>query len=515
MNIKYLLLLLFFNLQLIKAQNEFIDTSFGTNAGYSLYQNGIYDLTFADIVDVNGYFYTSEININGDWFLSKFDSNGMIDSTFGVNGRMSIIDNDGWTINTFNRSSLMQTNDNKLFLITGSYSSNAPEKFKTVVTKINLDGTIDITYGINGKYISTLPLGFDLIGTHKTDTDEIIAIGYNTAIYPNDDTQKIIIIKITNQGILDNTFGDNGKIELSFQYQTDTPVQAIYKNQGIYILFNNPDVADAYMKKYNLDILNYDLNFGTNGTLEINNSISIEDATTFMLDNNDNIYAAGSMYNGNNLEFDLFIYKYSNNFPDSSFGNNGIVNFQLIPNTNSIAIPSSIKVENDKILLMGHSYNWDAQSYDKTFLAQFDLSNGAFDNNFGNEGIIINYLFDNLNMAYDYLNFNDTMITCGFCSSSIDSSHPCLVKYLKISKLSIDDYQVDNLIAYPNPIDDFLYFESKINVESVDVLDYTGKFIQSHPIYTNSLNLSYLPKGFYILKAKNSNGNFEVKVVKK
>ena len=511
---KILLLFLMLIFQFVKSQNEYIDTSFGNNAGYSLLTYSNYR-SFVDIVDIDGDFYTSGKYFNGDWFISKFDSNGILDPTFGTGGSITLVDNDGWTIDASNISSLTKTSDNKLFLITGSYPSSYPENYKTIVTKINLDGTTDNTYGTSGQYISNLPLGFKLIGVHKTNTDEIIATGYNISILPNDDTQNIIIIKITNQGLLDSTFGNNGIIELSYQYQTDTPVQAIYKNQFIYILYNNFGFGDAYIKKYNLNTLSYDLSFGTNGTLVINNSIENEDVTTFTLDNNDNIYTTGSSYTGNSLEFDLIVYKYSNNVLDLSFGNNGIINFPLIPSTNSIAIPSNTKIINDNLIVIGKSYNWDAENYEKTFFAQFDIFSGELDNSFGNNGIIINYLFNNVNLSYDYLYFDDSIVTCGFCPNGGNPRIPCLVKYAKNSNLSINEYQNVKLIAYPNPVEDLLYFNSSIIIDNVDVFDYTGKLIKSHHIDNNSLDLKYLPKGIYIIRAKNLENELKVKVLKK
>lgn len=517
---KLLSLAIILGLSIVKliAQNEFIDTGFGTHNGYTLKQTGIYDLWFTNILEHNGNLYVAEYDFNGDLTISKFDSNGILDTTFGTNGSVDLLANGDNAYNSFGHSKALftvNTTGDALFFINGSYSNDYTNEFRVLITKLNLDGTFDTTYGTNGQYISNLTFGLDTIGAALTQDNETVVIGIKAVFFGGDFSQTVFITKIDATGALDTMFGTDGTVSLTYDYENFYPVSAIVKNQDVYILFDN-SFGDGYIAKYNLDVMSYDTNFGTNGILELNNFAQDESMQTFTIDANDNLYITGSVPTGNALEYELFIYKYDTvGTLDTSFGTNGIINFQLISNSNSTTNSHKIAIDNDKILLMGTSYNWDAENYEKTFFTQFELSNGALDADFGNQGILINYLFDSVNVAYDYVNFDDSIITCGSCPSGNDPQIPCLVKYLKSTNLSINEFEKEELIAYPNPVDDLLHFDSNIIIDHIDVFDYTGKLIQSQSMKTNYIDLSYLPKGFYILKAKNIKNEFNVKVVKK
>ncbi|OYQ44419.1 T9SS type A sorting domain-containing protein [Flavobacterium aurantiibacter] len=504
-NIKIYIFFKIFIVQFIYSQNSFIDTSFGTNSGYTLGVGG----PFVDIIEINGEYYTSSQGFS-DWGISKFNSNGLLSTSFGTNGSITINDDEAWTINAYNVSSLKKTNDNKLLLVNGSYPTSYPLNNRILISKINLNGTLDTTYGVNGhSYNNDLTYGIKLIGNYQTENDDIIFIGYNTSLPPNSE-QFITIFKITNQGLFDNTFGINGVINLPYNYQSFYPVQAIYKNHDVYMLFNN-SFGNAYMTKYNISNLNYDMNFGLNGVLEIEFSNQNENANSFTIDNSNNIYVSGSISTGE--QYNLFICKYSNNTLDLNFGNNGIVENQFIPNSNSIAQPYSTKIIDGKLLLMGESYNWDTAPYVKTFFARFNLLDGTLDNSFGINGKIINYLFNTNNYSYDYLYLNDSIITCGFCPNN-NTSKPCLVKYLFNANLNTDEYNKSKLIAYPNPVDKTLYLNSDLSFDYAEIIDYTGRLINTFHLKQNEIDFSYLPAGIYFLRAKSKNKQFNLKVVK-
>jgi len=81
----------------------------------------------------------------------------------------------------------------------------------------------------------------------------------------------------------------------------------------------------------------------------------------------------------------------------------------------------------------------------------------------------------------------------------------------KISKISLptlglDDFtnQQNELVVYPNPSSDYIYFKNiNINLQKAEIFDMTGKKIKSYnttEIKDDKLNISDLQAGIYILK---------------
>ncbi len=74
---------------------------------------------------------------------------------------------------------------------------------------------------------------------------------------------------------------------------------------------------------------------------------------------------------------------------------------------------------------------------------------------------------------------------------------------------SIENNQIVTTKIYPNPASDYCIVEiDNINTQPTDLLlmDMYGRIIEQHNVQNQtSLNLSHLPKGFYLITLKNNN----------
>jgi uncharacterized delta-60 repeat protein len=136
------------------------DSTFGVN--------GIAQTNFANFYDRANHFQllpTGEIIIVGDegtsfapgeFFLAKFKSNGVVDSSYGINGVASYYF--GGYFTTGSCSAL----DNNKMIVIGTYS---PTKYsqKYFICRINSNGFIDSTFAKNG--IDTTAIGVIYLGT--------------------------------------------------------------------------------------------------------------------------------------------------------------------------------------------------------------------------------------------------------------------------------------------------------------------------------------------------------------
>ncbi|WP_318642504.1 T9SS type A sorting domain-containing protein [Flavobacterium ardleyense] len=508
---------LFFQFFSNQAQNEFIDSNFGTNNGYTLSPAYQGDLILRDVLQVNDKIYATSIGFDQTCYLIRYDLNGIVDLTFGTNGFVLMPQSpDGLFLgNRF--SQLKLTSNNKLLLITSVLPDNfeAAGFYIAQVTKINLDGTLDLNYGTNGSYLSSFEFGLRTIGVEKSSEDGLTIVGYNGYI-DDDNTHTVTIQKINGQGQLDTNFGTNGYIDLSYNSEIYTPVLANIKGDFVYILFSSYE-GNNYISKYNTSALSYDMSFGQNGIVTGNSSTMVIDY--FYIDDDSNaMYVSGGrvVQVAMHLETLVVVKKYVNGILDSNFGNNGEAIVDVLPNTATVKFVQSIEKHANKILIHGDVNSVATAPYDKTFLAQINMD-GSMDQNFGQNGVIINELFPSDNKTFGYVYNEDSIITCGSCPS-IDGFYPqrpCLIKYLKSSNLNIESFHNQNARFYPNPVQDLMYFRTDKNIVSIDIYDYSGRLVGKYKSEDNSVNIVDLQSGLYIGAVNTDADSYKIKLVKK
>ena len=72
------------------------------------------------------------------------------------------------------------------------------------------------------------------------------------------------------------------------------------------------------------------------------------------------------------------------------------------------------------------------------------------------------------------------------------------------------------IIAYPNPVNDILNFQSKenLNIESVEIYNMLGQVVLLVPNATTSIDVSTLTKGNYFVKVNTEKGSSNTKFIK-
>lgn len=84
------------------------------------------------------------------------------------------------------------------------------------------------------------------------------------------------------------------------------------------------------------------------------------------------------------------------------------------------------------------------------------------------------------------------------------------------SPLSVNDFDLLEVKAYPNPVKDILNISSEQEISGIEIFNLLGQRIVDKKINTNttSIDLSVFPQGNYILKIKSGNNQKTLKVVK-
>lgn len=82
------------------------------------------------------------------------------------------------------------------------------------------------------------------------------------------------------------------------------------------------------------------------------------------------------------------------------------------------------------------------------------------------------------------------------------------------SSLTTINFDKD-IIIYPNPVKDKLNIKSKYLVQDIDIFDTRGKMVASKDIrsFKWKIDISYLPKGSYIVCINTINGSVKKKLI--
>lgn len=148
-----------------------IDTSFGTN-GKVVTQIGNYDGARDILLQPDGKIVITggTNNPSPKMYLARYDSNGTLDATFGIGGKVI-----GSFVNTHTSNTSLLLEDGKILV--GGYE-NIGGIADFVLYRFNADGSLDASFGTNGSFITSLGSGSDEIKSIALQNDgKIVAAG--------------------------------------------------------------------------------------------------------------------------------------------------------------------------------------------------------------------------------------------------------------------------------------------------------------------------------------------------
>ncbi|HET6765815.1 MAG TPA: T9SS type A sorting domain-containing protein [Chitinophagaceae bacterium] len=324
--------------------------------------------------------------------LIRYKADGKLDSAFGTNGRVTAQVGSG---ESQAEASALQS-DGKIVSAGSATSAGYIRSFALV--RYHSNGKVDSSFGLNGRVITQVGTSYDYATAIAIQPDgKIIVVGASFDAYY---TGAFAILKYNNNGSLDNSFGQNGKIIthpgplISYigntyfgrhadEYASAVLIQSdgkivvagksysysgcwdyyggIYCNPALAVLrFNNNGTVDS--------------SFGING--KVADSVKLLYASSAVLQNDEKIVIAGSGYSGG---FVTARFK-TNGSPDSSFGNNGISITQTVTGGNPWAASVAIQPD-EKIVVAGTTAN--------NFTVARYLTDGNLDNTFNGNGVLV------------------------------------------------------------------------------------------------------------------------------
>ncbi len=402
-----------------------------------LNNDGSLDSTFNNVgyVLFFNYFFQSIVPLNNETFfivstnhLLKINADGNPDVSFGSGGFLSL---------NFQAFKAIIAQNGKILI--GGRKMNASAQWEVLVTQINVNGTIDNSFGDNGSVIIPHQSGASTtFGGIHIDNQNRVLLACRRQVSQNNG--KIIVFRLTQSGVYDTSFATNGIYFEDFHFNART--QDIKTTpDGKIIIAGNGQLTSFGTHGLILIQLNengtLNTNFATNGRVHLP-IYSESTANSLHVLTDESIVVTGGYESS-------YIAKFNNlGIIATDFGENGVVNQFFFDWT---GFNTASKIIDNKILLSANTAfaHCSQQKYEALF-ARFFLSSQS---------------------------------------------------------LEIPPAEYGSFELYPNPVKEKLYIKSIDKIETVEIFLTNGKIVNLNNIFVEDLNvvdLSNLSSGIYVIK---------------
>ena len=337
--------------------NGGLDNTFGTNGitttaidsgNDNAYSSAIQNLDEQKIIVAGDTYNGSDY----DFALVRYKSNGFLDNTFGTSGR--VVTPIGSGSNDHARQVLIQ-NDNKI--VVAGYSDN-----DFALVRYNQDGELDNTFGNNGIVTTTLSSSFTTANSAALQPidGKIILAGTTDG--------DITLVRYNIDGSIDDSFGTNGKVITSIGTSNETANSVIVQSDGKIKAagyYSNGSDNDFALVRYN-ENGSLDNTFAANGIATTHIGDAADYAYSVAEQSNGKIVAAGYSWNGSDNDFVAVRYNQDGS-PDNSFGTDGIITTNVGISSD---YAHSIEIEKDGGILVG-GYSSNGANYQVFTLGKY------------------------------------------------------------------------------------------------------------------------------------------------
>jgi uncharacterized delta-60 repeat protein len=447
--------------------------------------------------------------VGGYFTVARFNLDGTLDSLFGINGIVDTIFGNVGTV----RSVIIQ-NDGKIVMAGSLYS-------KLAVVRCNIDGSLDNSFGTDGKVSSS-------IGSYHTID------GYSAAIQQDgkivvvgsayDGTHRdFAIVRYNSNGTQDNNFGSGGVLATSMAADDDYAKSVAIQEDGKIIAaglaqYPNSAAPEIALVRYNIDGT-LDNSFSGDGmlTTSINSS---SQATGVAIQTDGKIVIVGSENSNSSPTFTVVRYNSNGDF-DTTFNGNGKVYTHIGVESNA----TSIVIQPDGKIVAAGLVGYTGLGHDFA-LVRYKI-NGMRDSTFGSNGIVITDFEYHPNYAFAVDYHDGKIIASGGTDNGIIYK-AMVARYLSNLNTGVVDFSIskNNVLIYPNPIANSTTLEYTLkNSENItiQIVDIEGRLIktfiqtdlQQSGEHQQKIEMpDGLSGGVYFIVISSPNGKVSVKILK-
>ena len=431
-------------------------------------------------------------------YLTRVLEDGSLDTTFSGTGTLidsSFID--------FTPYSIVLQDDGKIIVAGQQYSTG---QVSGLIVRYNSNGTLDSTFNNVGS-IEVKPTSKNYFGRSiALLNNDIYLAGY---IYVNSTNKDFFCTKLNALGVLDNSFGLNGVVELDFGGK-DVCRGVSVQNDGKVILSGyNESLFKPILSRLN-----------TNGSIDANFETTYQNSSpqpygaiyqTIIDDNL--ITGVGFSYDTLTGLINAFVTKInSDGSLATSFANTGELNFN-IAGEDTYGIYAAY-YSGEKLIVVGNS--GVASTFKMKLFALGIDENGNIDNSFMQGGVYV----DTDSLGYNLLNAvsvttNKKIIATGYTEVSSSKHNPVLVQFNIVGGVTSRFSQETNVnvVVYLNPVSNNLITIENNQEQNLffNISNISGQVVTEIKTVLASQKLKQpinLKNGVYLISFYNQEGRF-------
>lgn len=549
-----------------------LDATFGTNgishyqATQAIYINAARDIAFGNdgLIFIAGYTYDFT---NNEGFVLCIDENGYEYPYFG---------NNGFAISEYGGGIVYEALDVDSYgrpIVTGYLNDTI------VVRRYNAVGQLDPSFGDNG----TVQIGFDDAlfsfgyAINVLEDNKILVAGTKVELGTN--IQNAFIMRLKANGTLDNTFGNNGCLNLNVgdlaEYALDIAIDADgnYLVAGHNEMPNNSETLPKY-EAYVTRVLSngtVDTSFGTNGFTRFEmfeGEVAVNNSEAVVGAQDGQVFGTLYSFDHDTQESRAYVYNLNENGQlNEDFAGTGILPITLQSGDIEVRTAAAAMQEDGKLLIGGMFFNNDGYASDvfvtrintsveggdpidpEIFPADVLVEAEAIDaysvkatftpNEHTTEyhaGILAVEFFDAMGeeLVVEALKADGNPLT-GIKEITYNDLTPLTAYYVVVvakneadewvvvkgevttpEGIGYEEIEVTQFNVYPNPATSTVFVETNGNAQ-VSIIDMTGRVVKEMVITDNvsAINIEDINEGIYFIMIQNENNRIVEKLVVK
>lgn len=476
-----------------QAQDGSLDLSFGNN-GIVTTAIGSDAYGYAMSVQPDGKILvagtSSDNGTNDNFALVRYNTDGSLDLTFGLNG---IVTTNLGSSSLDNATDISIQPDGKI-LLAGFSGTGANADFALV--RYNPNGSLDLSFDSDGIVIT--PIGNDHDGALAISLQpdgKILLAGWSSY---GVNLSNFILIRYNSNGSLDLSFDSDGIVNTSFGNNSLAWAMSLQPDGKILLggPLSNGTNGTFFSVRYNNDG-SLDLSFDVDG--KVTTAIgSASGANAMCLQPDGKILLAGTAVISGHSDFALARYN-SDGSLDLNFDTDGIVT-TAIGSSYGLAYAVSLQPD-EKILVAGFSSNGTNNDFT---LVRYN-SDGSLDLSFDTDGKVVTPISGSNAEAYAMCIQSDGKILLSGYSNGTGNYVFTLARYNNtITAINTIKDSTPAMLVFPNPFNDAttIQFPSTTNNAELSIYNMFGqkvKTISNISDSTISLNRNELSSGFYVV----------------
>ncbi|SEI76937.1 delta-60 repeat domain-containing protein [Azotobacter beijerinckii] len=363
-----------------------LDTSFGSD-GKATFDLGRDDYVYSMAMQPDGKILVTGRSDNGsddNFGVIRLNVDGTLDTNFGSDGKaifeLGYSDDQGHSVTVLP--------DGKILMAGSSYDySENSTYFDFSVIRLNADGSLDTSFGGGGEAIADIDGNSDFGNSLLVQPDGKILVA-GRSYNPGYDTE-FSVARLNADGSLDASFGSDGKASFALGKGYAQVNSLALQPDGKILLAGqsyNPDNAtyDFSVIRLNVDG-SLDTGFSGDGKAIFDIAWGNDEGHSLTVQPDGKILLAGQSYNPDNATYDFSVIRLNvDGSLDTGFSGDGKAIFDIAWGNDE---GHSLTVQPDgKILVSGYSYNPSGNGYDSS---RYDFSvirlnaDGTLDKTFG------------------------------------------------------------------------------------------------------------------------------------